>query len=612
MAFAPQSYELAVAHGVKVSLFESESQRAKGPILHRASVLAVAFGANGQLVASASKDRRLKISRVDSDSLELVHEILHDAVVCTLAFGRDLLASAGFGGHVHLHDVGSGELVRTLEFSGIARAAAFSPDAHILAIGGDHPKLQSCELRPSDDVLKLWIRSPIAPPIQLTRLLHAEFVRWLLWLSGPSGRPLVSHAVLQGDLSMLTLSELPGVSVLRRDVNGKHALDYALELQHSTMIATLLPHVMRTVPPNARGHLVDFLAQLARVYPELVSLSLELDLYRPYDGAPSFKRVARSMLKYGTIALKGDDSDKPREGFWKSDDVGAEVDVHCALVGLPHLLEGHHGLFRAFTRTEHSRILTSDVMHAVITFKWETYGRSIWHLQVSGFALFFLCYELALILVVHAKMRVPGLVLITISFAISLHYLFEEVLEFKQARFSVYRHFVASTQNIMDAAQVVVQSFLFVGLLMGLPYTNSLGAVGSLLMLPKAGAVTRGSEQLSFTVFVLRSILYDMVSFTVVVVYVLLVSTVAFVLLLEENDAQDYGGIGIAAFTTFRLLLGDFDPETYVDGQSVTLATVVFAITMFFVNIVRRAATAAHARPVLNATRASPPPRRCC
>ncbi|KAL1503443.1 hypothetical protein AB1Y20_011931 [Prymnesium parvum] len=586
MTFAPQSYKLAIAHGNKVSLFEDE--RAKASIDHKASVLAVAFNADGQLVASASKDRRLKISRVDSLelSLELLHEILHDAVVCTLAFGSDLLASAGFGGHVHLHDIRSGELVRTLEFSGVVRAAAFSSDARFLAIGGDHHEIQSCELHPSDDVLKLWIRSPIAPLLPLSRVLRADFVRWLLWLSSPSGRTLVTHAVLQGDLSVLMLSELPGVSVLRRDANGKHALDYALELQHSTMIAALLPHVMRTVPPNARVELVTFLVKLARVYPELVAPALELELYRPYDGAPSFKRVARSMLKYGTIALKGDDSDKPREGFWKCDEVGAEVDVHCAVVGLPSLLAGREGVFRAFTQTEHSRILTSDAMHAVITFKWETYGRSIWHLQVTMFALFFLCQELALVLVVHSKIRAPGLVLFMISFAISLHYLIEEILEFKQARFSLYRHFFTSSQNIMDAAQVIVQGFLFVGLLMGLPYTNSLGAVGSLLMLPKAGAVTRGSEQLSFTVFVLRSILSDMISFTVVVVYVLLVSTVAFLLLLETNGAQDYGSIGIGTFTTFRLLLGDFDPEIYVDGQNVTLATAVFVITMFFVNIV--------------------------
>ncbi|KAL1520202.1 hypothetical protein AB1Y20_023672 [Prymnesium parvum] len=132
----------------------------------------------------------------------------------------------------------------------------------------------------------------------------------------------------------------------------------------------------------------------------------------------------------------------------------------------------------------------------------------------------------------------------------------------------------------------VVQSFLVIGLATGLQYANSLGAAGSLLMHPETGKAARGSEQLSFTAFVLRSSCYDVISFTGVLVYALLVSSVAFVLLLVSNSSEVYGAIGIAAFTPFRLRLADFDPEAYVDGQNATAAAVVFVLTMCLAVIV--------------------------
>ncbi|KAL1529183.1 hypothetical protein AB1Y20_000142 [Prymnesium parvum] len=117
-----------------------------------------------------------------------------------------------------------------------------------------------------------------------------------------------------------------------------------------------------------------------------------------------------------------------------------------------------------------------------------------------------------------------------------------------------------------------VLSFRLMGLMMGLPYANSLGAAGSLLMLPKDSKVTRGSEQL-------RSIFYDVMG---VLVYVLLVSSVEFVLLLGADSALYYRAIGIAAFTSFQLLVADFDP----DCQNATVATVVFVVTICLVIIV--------------------------
>ena len=127
----------------------------------------------------------------------------------------------------------------------------------------------------------------------------------------------------------------------------------------------------------------------------------------------------------------------------------------------------------------------------------------------------------------------------------------------------------------------------------------------------------------------------DMRAFTIVLVFVLLVSSVSFMNLLGEGTSDDegfnvtdnlqyygkkntrigheeYEGPYISLFTSFRLLLGDFDPSAYLEANdakkgaiirsrspshtssllrypclaAVNLATLFFAATMFFVNIV--------------------------
>ena len=164
----------------------------------------------------------------------------------------------------------------------------------------------------------------------------------------------------------------------------------------------------------------------------------------------------------------------------------------------------------------------------------------------------------------------------------------------------------------------MVQCFLFVALFERLEYARWLGAVGTLLMLPKAGSITRGNKKLSFTVFVIDHIISAMASFMVVLVFVLVVSTAAFLNLLGSGSRHssspsappaaalfgsfndmggrrshdglgEYANVGIASFTMFRLLLGDFDPDTYIVDHEINFATVIFAATMFFVNIVRAA-----------------------
>ena len=81
----------------------------------------------------------------------------------------------------------------------------------------------------------------------------------------------------------------------------------------------------------------------------------------------------------------------------------------CCFVGIPFILEGRYAyysketgltrrnLFHELVKSEHEDILQSSVMHAVITFKWETYGQSIFYVQVGLYFVFLLTYEAGLI-----------------------------------------------------------------------------------------------------------------------------------------------------------------------------------------------------------------------
>eukprot|EP00327_Prymnesium_parvum_P001088 CAMPEP_0182826570 /NCGR_PEP_ID=MMETSP0006_2-20121128/16445_1 /TAXON_ID=97485 /ORGANISM="Prymnesium parvum, Strain Texoma1" /LENGTH=72 /DNA_ID=CAMNT_0024953745 /DNA_START=66 /DNA_END=281 /DNA_ORIENTATION=- len=53
----------------------------------------------------------------------------------------------------------------------------------------------------------------------------------------------------------------------------------------------------------------------------------------------------------------------------------------------------------------------------------------------------------------------------------------------------------------------------------------------------------------------------------------------------DTSSVTDMGSMFFGAFS-FNQPLHDFDPKTYIDGQHISVATVVFAITMLFDKIV--------------------------
>ena len=113
---------------------------------HTSYVRAVAFSPDGQLLASGSSDKRVRLW--DPATGEHRRTLTgHTGYVMTVAFSPDgrLLASGGEGKTVRLWDPATGRHRRTLTaLTGDVRAVAFSPDGRLLASGS------------SDNTVRLW------------------------------------------------------------------------------------------------------------------------------------------------------------------------------------------------------------------------------------------------------------------------------------------------------------------------------------------------------------------------------------------------------------------------------------------------------------------------
>ena len=113
---------------------------------HTADVTAVSFSPNGAILATASTDKTIKLWAVDTG--KAVQTLMgHTASVFAVAFGPGgaLLASASADETVKVWSVPRGTLDYTLSgHTSSVLAVAFSPDAHTIASGS------------ADRTIKLW------------------------------------------------------------------------------------------------------------------------------------------------------------------------------------------------------------------------------------------------------------------------------------------------------------------------------------------------------------------------------------------------------------------------------------------------------------------------
>ena len=116
LIFSPDDRVLASAVGSDINLFDTQTATLMKKLTkHEAAVNALAFSANGRLLASGSADRTAIIWQIDSGKSKHILKG-HDQTVSAVAFSPDgtLLASGSGNASVVLWEVASGNLSRVL------------------------------------------------------------------------------------------------------------------------------------------------------------------------------------------------------------------------------------------------------------------------------------------------------------------------------------------------------------------------------------------------------------------------------------------------------------------------------------------------------------------
>jgi WD40 repeat protein len=153
---------VVVIPGLKLKAFTALSQvvsttpeinRLEG---HTGSVTSISFSPDGQLLASVSEDKTVKIWKLDGQLLNTLKG--HTARVTHVSFSTDskLIASASEDRTIKIWRIGSNEPLRTLSGNrGTVTSTSFSPDGNMLASGGEDNLVRRWNLLNGKELLPL-------------------------------------------------------------------------------------------------------------------------------------------------------------------------------------------------------------------------------------------------------------------------------------------------------------------------------------------------------------------------------------------------------------------------------------------------------------------------
>jgi hypothetical protein len=263
-------------------------------------------------------------------------------------------------------------------------------------------------------------------------------------------------------------------------------------------------------------------------------------------------------------------------------------------------------IFEALVRADVPDILTSECLTAAIEYKWKVFGQREWMKQVYICVVYILAYTAGLIFVNDPKANTYlGVGVFSIAWFINMYYIQLEYTNLvrdmiddpSQIAFLIADYF-SSFWNILDFINVTTVFCIGIGVAYNayLELTigaedhsyRALGAFGGLLLIKQLMKLARGHKTLGQLIYLIMDILADMMAFTGVMLFCALANGFAFYLLAHPEDPYEqkwYGNIKVLIYTTYCLILGDFDDGMYTISAHPFYFFFFFVFT-FFVDIV--------------------------
>jgi WD40 repeat protein len=129
----------------RIRLWDTQTGDLFNTIIDKAESISVSLSADGQLLASGSRDRTIKLWNTQTG--DLLHTLIDDADTTTISLSADgqLLARGSDDRTIKLWNMQTGDLLHTFTgHTGRVNSVALSANGHILASGSD------------DQTIKIW------------------------------------------------------------------------------------------------------------------------------------------------------------------------------------------------------------------------------------------------------------------------------------------------------------------------------------------------------------------------------------------------------------------------------------------------------------------------